>query len=129
MTGMWTRSSFSRGFTLLEIIICLGLIATALLAVFRLQAQNLDLQSESRFITTAHHLSQERLARIRSFDALLPGDSSGNFGEDFPQYTYKEEITQVPGMEHLFKVHLQIGISGDDAARNYEVETYLFRPQ
>ena len=129
MTGMWTKNFSSRGFTLLEIIICLGLIATALLAVFRLQAQNLDLQSESRFITFAHHLSQERFARIRSGDTLLPGSSSGDFGEDFPQYGYKEEIMEVPGVEDLFKVRLRIEIAGDVAARNYEVETYLYRPR
>jgi len=122
------RQPSSRGFTLLEIIICLGLIATALLAVFRLQAQNLDLQSESRFMTTAIHLSQERLARIQSADTLLPGDASGDFGEDFSQFAYEEKITQVPGVEHLFKVQLRIGLAGDDAARGYEVETYLFRP-
>ena len=128
MTGMWIRSFSSKGFTLLEIIICLGLIATALLAVFKLQAQNLDLQSESRFTTTAHHLSQERLARIRNADALLPGNSFGDFGEDFSQYVYREEIMSVPGVENLYKVKLRIGLATADAARNYEVETYLFRP-
>ena len=46
MTGMWTRKFSSKGFSLLEIIICLGLIATALMAVFRLQAQNLDAEFE-----------------------------------------------------------------------------------
>ena len=128
MTGMWTRSCSSRGFSLLEIIICLGLIATALLAVFQLQAQNLKLQSESGFITTAHHLSQERLARIRNTAALLPGNSSGDFGEDFPQYIYREEITSVPGVENLYKVNLHIGLGTGEETRNYEVETYLFRP-
>ena len=128
MTHMWIRSFSNKGFSLLEIIICLGLIATALMAVFQLQAQNLDLQSESRFITTAHHLSQERLARIRNADGLLPGNSSGDFGEDFPQYIYREDIMPVPGVEHLYKVNLLIALASAEAARNYVVETYLFRP-
>jgi prepilin-type N-terminal cleavage/methylation domain-containing protein len=125
---MWIRSFSSKGFTLLEIIICLGLIATALLAVFQLQAQNLELQSESRFITTAHHLSQERLARIRNASTLLPGNSSGDFGEGFSQYVYREDIMSVPGVENLYKVNLRIRLATADAASNYEVETYLFRP-
>ena len=80
-------------------------------------------------MTSAHHRSQERFARIRSGDTLLPGSSSGDFGEDFPQYGYKEEIMEVPGVEDLFKVRLRIEIAGDVAARNYEVVTYLYRPR
>ncbi len=41
MIDTLTSKLQNRGFTLLEIIISMGLITVALLAVFRLQAQNL----------------------------------------------------------------------------------------
>lgn len=129
MTAMWTRRSSDMGFSLLEIIICLGLITTALMAVFRLQAQNLDLQSETRFLTLATHLSQQRLAQISAMDTLLPGSSSGDFGEDFPQYRYEEQISGVPGMRYLFRVRLRILVDGQENTRDYEVQTYSFRPE
>ena len=45
MTSILIRKWNKNGFTLLEIVISLGLITIALLAVLRLQAQNLNLQS------------------------------------------------------------------------------------
>ena len=128
MTGMWTRRSSGKGFSLLEVIICLGLIATALMAVFRLQASNLDLQSEARFITTAKLLCQERLARMRSGDGMLSMGSSGDFGEDYPQYRYEEELSPVSGVAYLYRVTVRIFLDGGEGAADYRMQTYLFRP-
>lgn len=125
---MWTRRSSSEGFSLLEVIICLGLIATALMAIFSLQARNLDHQSEARFITTAKLLCQDRLARIRSEDRVPSGRSSGDFGEDFPQYRYEEESSPVSGVAHFYRVTIRIFIDGDEGAGDYQIQTYLFRP-
>ena len=71
-----------EGFTLLEIVIALGLIAIALLAVFHLQAQNLDIQSEAQFMTIAKCLIQDRISQIECRDTLSEGKSSGEVGED-----------------------------------------------
>ena len=129
MTGMWTRKFSSKGFSLLEIIICLGLIATALMAVFRLQAWNLDLQSEARFITTAKLLCEERLARVRSDGGVGSGRSSGDFGEDFPQYRYELEISPVTGVAHLYRIGIRIFLYEVQGAGDYQMQTYLFRPR
>ena len=88
-----------HGFTLLEIVICLGLIALVLVAVFHLQAQNLDLQSEAQFMTTATWLLQERLSQIQSVEEIEEGTNSGDFGKDYPDYTYKQEVSEVPDTE------------------------------
>ena len=125
MTGILTRKK-NKGFTLLEIIISLGLITTALLAVFRLQAQNLDLQSEAQFITIANQLTQDRLSRIQSKGILEAGTSSGDFGDDFPYFIYQEEIMEIEDIENLFKVKVSIAFEKDAALRNLSVETYLY---
>lgn len=127
MTDTWTKKFSERGFTFLEIIICLALIATVLLAIFRLQAKNLDLQSEAQFITTAQFLSQERLAKLRSGGDLLPGSATGDFGEDFPLYGYDEEISAVPNMEDLLKVSIRITLTGGERVLDYDIVSYFFR--
>ena len=126
MTPILTRASQSRGFTLIEIIISLGIIATALLAVFRLQAQNLDLQAEARFITTANQLAQDRISRIGASGNLNAGTSSGDFGENFPDFFFREEIIEVPDLENLFKVKVSIILKRAHGVRNLSVETYLY---
>ena len=121
------RKGKDHGFTLLEIIICLGLIALVLVAVFHLQAQNLDLQSEAQFMTTATCLLQERLSQIQALEKIEEGTNSGDFGKDYPDYVYKQEVSEVPDTETLYKVKVAVILERDKARRDLWLETYLYR--
>lgn len=115
------------GFTLLEIVICLGLIAVALIAVFHLQAQNLDLQSEAQFMTIAKCLIQDRLTRITCREILSEGTVTGEMGEDFPDFTYQEEISRMPEVENLYKVKLGIILGGEKSSKDLWLETFIYK--
>jgi Tfp pilus assembly protein PilV len=112
----------------LEVVIALALLATALMAVFRLQGQNLDLQAEARFVTVATQLAQNRIAQIQSSgDDLQEGTSTGDFGEDFPDYQYRQEIERVPDYEGLLKVTVSILREGEAGIKDLSAETYIYR--
>jgi len=115
-----------KGFTLLEVAVSLAIIAVALVAVFRLQAQNLDLQSEAYFITAAKHLAQDRIARIRSQGALSEGIDRGDCGEDFPQFLYQSEIRKIQE-EPLYSLKVSIFQEHNGFVKDLSVETVLFR--
>jgi type II secretion system protein I len=127
MRDTLNRKGKDSGFTLLEIIICLGLIALVLVAVFHLQAQNLDLQSEAQFMTTATCLLQERLSQIQALEKIEEGTNSGDFGKDYPEYTYTQEVSEVPDTETLYKVRVAVILERDKARRDIWLETYLYR--
>lgn len=127
MINILTRRWNNSGFTLLEVIISMALISIALLAVLRLQAMNMDLQAEAEFITTANYLAQDRISRIQCEERLSTGTASGDFGEDFPDFDYREEIIKIPDTEFLFKVIVQILRHEETFSRDLSVETYLFR--
>ena len=127
MKDILNRKGKDQGFTLLEIIICLGLIALVLVAVFHLQAQNLDLQSEAQFMTTATCLLQERLSQIQAQEKIDEGTNSGDFGKDYPDYTYKQEVGEMPDTETLYKVRVAVILERDKARRDLWLETYLYR--
>ena len=127
MKDILNRKGKDHGFTLLEIIICLGLIALVLVAVFHLQAQNLDLQSEAQFMTTATCLLQERLSQIQAQEKIEEGTNSGDFGKDYPDYVYKQEVSEVPDTETLYKVKVAVILERDKARRDLWLETYLYR--
>jgi general secretion pathway protein I len=77
------------GFTLLEVMVAMAIIAIALTAVFGSQSQSLTLASEAKFSTTAAFLAQSKMAEI---EARKPEDltsDSGDFGEDFPGYLWE----------------------------------------
>jgi len=121
------RKGNDRGFTLLEIVICLGLLALVLTAVFHLQAQNLDLQSEAQFMTTATCLLQERISQIQAVERIDEGTNSGDFGKDYPDYTYKQEVSEVPDTETLYRVRVTVILERDKASKDLWLETYLYR--
>lgn len=120
-----------RGFTLLEVMVSMVLIATALLAIFRLQAQNLDIQSESQFMTMARLLAQERLSRIAGNpEEFSEGRSDGDFGQYYPEYRYTQEIRRTAANGNLY--HVSVGIFDDEKRtleRSFSIETFMFKPQ
>jgi prepilin-type N-terminal cleavage/methylation domain-containing protein len=127
MKDILIKKGKEHGFTLLEIIICLGLIALVLVAVFHLQAQNLDLQSEAQFMTTATCLLQERLSQIQALEKIEEGQNTGDFGKDYPDYTYTQEVSEVPETETLYKVKVTVVLERDKARKDLWLETYLYR--
>jgi len=108
-------------------VISLGLIAVALLAVFHLQAQTLDLQSEAQFMTIAKGLLQGKMSQIASRETLSESASTGEMGEDFPDFTYREEISEVPELENLFKVRVGIILERENSRKDLWLETHLYR--
>lgn len=117
----------NRGFTLIEIAISMALITIGLLAVLRLQAMNLDLQTEAEFLTTAGYLAQERISRVVSRGTIEEGTDSGRFGEDFPTFQYREEVSKVSDSDHLFKVRVSVWRDGEPTGADLSEEVYIFR--
>lgn len=129
MKDTWNRRGNDQGFTLLEVVICLGLIALVLVAVFHLQAQNLDLQSEAQFVTRATCLLQERFSLIRATEYMEEGTQSGNFGEDYADYGYSQELSRVFDIENLYKVRVTVFLEREKVRKELWFETYLYRQE
>jgi prepilin-type N-terminal cleavage/methylation domain-containing protein len=121
------RKRRDEGFTLLEIVIALGLIAVGLIAVFHLQAQNLDIQSEAQFMTLAKCFIQDRISQIACRKTLSEGTVTGEMGEDFPDFTYEEQISQVPDAENVYKVKVGIILGREKVLKDLWLETYIYK--
>jgi general secretion pathway protein I len=122
------------GFTLLEVMVAIALIAIALTAVLGSQSQSVSLAGEARFNTTATLLAQSKMAEIELQD---PGDltaDSGDFDEDFPGYTWNLSVSNVMFdrpenvSDHLKQVDLTISW-GEDEQFQYALRVYRFSPK
>lgn len=80
------------GFTLMEVMVALIVVAIALLAVYRMHSQTLFMDYQSRFDTTATLLARQKLTEMEDAKALseLTTDE-GTFGDDYPGYAWKME--------------------------------------
>lgn len=81
-----------RGFTLLEVMIALAILAIAMTSLFGSQSQALSLAIEAKFNGAAAFLAQEKLAEYEAgVVEMVSGE--GDFGEPFPGFTWKTEIS------------------------------------
>lgn len=81
------------GFTLLEVMIAMAILAVALVGVFQLQSQSISMAGESRFMTTASLLAQSKMADIETDPALGNRSQKGDFAPDYPEYAWTIQVT------------------------------------
>ena len=119
------------GFTLLEVMVAIALIAIALTAVLGSQSQSVSLAGEARFNTTAALLAQSKMAEIELQDPEDLTADSGDFDEDFPGYTWNLSVSNVMFdrpenvSDHLKQVDLTISW-GEDEQFQYALRVYRF---
>jgi general secretion pathway protein I len=90
MGGMTQNKA--NGFTLMEVMIAMAILAIALVAVFQLQSQSISMSTDSRFMTTAALLAQSKMVEVEAGSTLSNHSEDGNFGPDYSQYTWHLEI-------------------------------------
>ena len=83
----------SRGFTFIEIMMAMMVLAMAMVAVYQLQSQSISMATESRFKTSAALLAQSKMTDIEALPTLTNRTEDGDFGTDFPQYSWQMAIT------------------------------------
>jgi len=93
----------AAGFTLLEVMVAMAVLAMALVAVYQLQAQSISLAAESRFRTSAALLAQSKMADIESESNLTNRTEDGDFGPAHPRYRWQIKITntQLPRLKKI----------------------------
>ncbi len=125
------RHGADPGFTLLEVLVALGILGIVLLAVFRLQAQALSMNLESRFYTLAPHLARSVLIRLEQEKDLPLAGREGDFGSEFPGYRWKVTVephaSRALGAEissDLRRIEVRVHLEGERFS--YGFRTYRF---
>ena len=119
------------GFTLLEVMVAMAIIAIALTAVLGSQSQSVSLASEAKFHTTAALLAQSKMSEIRLKQPEDLISDSGDFGEDYPGYEWRVTLSSVNFndtediADHLAQIDLEISW-GEDELYKYSLREFLF---
>ena len=85
----------ASGFTLLEVMIAMAIMAIVLVSVYRLQSQTLAMTTANRFYTQAPLLAQSKMAQLEASDSDVVSGESGDFGEKFPGYAWSVSTEEV----------------------------------
>jgi general secretion pathway protein I len=120
----------AAGFTLLEVLIAMAIMAIVLVSVYRLQSQTLTMTTANRFYTQAPMLAQSKLAQLEANPSETIAGESGDFGEKFPGYHWSvatedvsaEALGETAG--DLKRIDLTITLNENEYV--YSVRTYEF---
>jgi len=117
------------GFTLLEIMVAVSIIAIVFISVFKMHTQTISMSSDVRFYTTAPLLAQSKLTEyeLKSVDDL--SDDSGGFGEEYPGYSWQVSVNDVDSevledtAKDLKRIDVSVSFNEENA---YQLRSYWF---
>jgi general secretion pathway protein I len=84
-----------KGFTLLEVLIAVALIAIALTTLLGSQSQSVSFANSAKFETMAALLAQSKMSEIAVQDKDSLVSDSGDFGDDYPGYTWDVTVSDI----------------------------------
>ena len=123
----------ASGFTLLEVMVAMAIMAIVLVSVYRMHSQTLAMNTATRFYTQAPLLAQSKLAQLESAASELIGGDAGDFGEEFPGYSWNVSTEEVSSEalgevgDDLKRIDVTVSLNNDEFT--YTVRTYLLMRQ
>ncbi len=128
MRNTFDLRSEPHGFTLLEIMVAMAIIAIVLVAVYKMHHQTIDMNNAASFHTRAPLLAQKKIAEIKSRTLNDIADDEGDFGEDFADYHWQVTVEDVESellgdaARRLKKIDMTV--SHDQDEMSYELRLY-----
>ncbi|MBW2192484.1 MAG: prepilin-type N-terminal cleavage/methylation domain-containing protein [Deltaproteobacteria bacterium] len=118
------------GFTLLEVMISVSIIAIVLVSVYKMQAQTISMNYMSEYQTTASLLAQQKIAELETASPDSVTSDSGGFGDDFPGYRWHVTIDEIDSeflgevSDDIKKMDVTISLNQDENV--FSVSLYRF---
>ena len=123
------------GFTLLEVMVAMAILAIALTGLLGSQSQSLYAADEANFSMVSTFLAQEKMTELLAQDDYLT-DYSGDFGEQHPGYFWRAEVVQsdfseietLEGTEYLL-ARIDLVVHTENERRSFTISRYVLQGQ
>jgi general secretion pathway protein I len=116
------------GFTLLEVMVSIAIIAIVLVSIMRLQGQTVGMNESFRFYTQASLLANARMSEVLTDSDGAGGPSSGDFDEAFAGYAWQVEretvIIDIPDGDEIELEKITVTITLDNGRMNYQLDRF-----
>lgn len=117
-----------RGFTLLEVMISIAIIAIAFVVLLGLRNNDIAINEYSRNLTMASILAQRKISEIELGGFPDLGETGGDFGQELPGFRWTEIVSPTP---FDFAREIRVKVSWKSGGREDDVEfiTYMANEQ
>lgn len=127
------KTAFNKGFTLLEVMISVSIIALVFTSFFKMQSGTIELATACKFDTIAPILAKQLFVKIEQ-DIAGWSKTEGGFGENFPgiRWTCKISNSSFQNLnfiseankDHLKKIEMEI--TDSSRLRSYKINTWRY---
>jgi general secretion pathway protein I len=109
-------------------MVAMSIMAIVLVSVYRMHSQTLTMNTANRFYTQAPLLAQSKLAQLEAGGSEIITGDSGDFGEEFPGYSWNVSVEDVSS-EALGEVasdlkRIDLMVSFNNNEYTYNVRAY-----
>lgn len=133
MVQTTTTKNGQHGFTFLEVMVAVAIIAIAFVTLIGSQSQSVSVAGESRFRVMAALLAQQKLTELESMDFEELNGGEGDFGDEYPSYRWQAEVvelgeedTGIKKGDDLLKA-IDLTILQNKGTRSYVVRSLVMR--
>jgi general secretion pathway protein I len=117
------------GFTLVEMTVATVLLFVGVVAAILCITSAVRSQAMAAQRTNAAMLAERQLAQLEATpDEITVGEQQGEFGEEYPGYTYTQSI-EATEWQDLYRVTLRVSWPGGSAMRSLEFDTFVSAAQ
>lgn len=124
MTSTSTKKTATAGFTLLEVLVALGILATALFIVLDLHYSAMTLFDTSRQEIIERNLMRQALGMAEADLMAGTATGSGDFGKRYPEYKYSYDATAVGADTSIGLYDLLVTLEGPGEKREMHMFVY-----
>ncbi len=112
------------GFSLLEIMIAVFIIAVALSTILYSEILSLRASAKIKNIDTAIFLASSKMSEIEAEGFPPTGEKEGDFGNEFPAFKWKQRIIPTPNPS-VRELRVQVIINEGNTEDRIELITYI----
>ena len=118
----------NKGFTLLEVMVAVALIAIALTTLLGSQSQSVSFANSAKFETMAALLAQSKMSEIATLTAEDLSSDSGDFGDDYPGYAWEVIVSDISieGVSNISDYLKQVDLTVTWGAFSYNLRLYHY---
>ena len=121
-----------QGFTFIEVLISVSILAILLVGVHKLQSQMVSMSQTTQFFTLAPLLAQSQMAEMERRNFKDIQKDSGDFGGAYPGYVWSLSMETLES-EVLKKLaypmkKIDVSVSFNKGERTYRLRTYRVVP-
>jgi len=125
---MISKILHNKGFTLLEVMIAVALVAIALTTLLGSQSQSVSFANSAKFETMAALLAQSKMSEITMQEADSLSNDGGNFGDDYPGYAWESTVSDIAieGVDNISDYLMQIDLKVTWGVFNYNLRLFHY---